>query len=171
MTVLRGLLESGETEKAIGYLEQITDSSSLGGGKPFSDNETANVVLTAKAKEMRQRGIQGEFQISLPRNLLIAEMDLCALLGNALDNAMEAAEKSTDKTVRVRCRAEKGLFMLQVDNALAGDEKPDLSTTKKDKTAHGFGLLGMREIAKRYGGSFEVVAANGRFELVVCLPL
>lgn len=59
MTVLRGLLESGETEKAIGYLEQITDSSSLGGGKPFSDNETANVVLTAKAKEMRQRGIQG----------------------------------------------------------------------------------------------------------------
>lgn len=144
---------------------------SLGGGKPFSDNETANVVLTAKAKEMRQRGIQGEFQISLPRNLLIAEMDLCALLGNALDNAMEAAEKSTDKTVRVRCRAEKGLFMLQVDNALAGDEKPDLSTTKKDKTAHGFGLLGMREIAKRYGGSFEVVAANGRFELVVCLPL
>ena len=140
MTVLRGLLESGETEKAIGYLEQITDSSSLGGGKPFSDNETANVVLTAKAKEMRQRGIQ-------------------------------AAEKSTDKTVRVRCRAEKGLFMLQVDNALAGDEKPDLSTTKKDKTAHGFGLLGMREIAKRYGGSFEVVAANGRFELVVCLPL
>lgn len=171
MTVLQGLLESGETEKAIGYLEQITDSSSLGGGKPFSDNETANVVLTAKAKEMRQRGIQGEFQISLPRNLLIAEMDLCALLGNALDNAMEAAEKSTDKTVRVRCRAEKGLFMLQVDNALAGDEKPDLSTTKKDKTAHGFGLLGMREIAKRYGGSFEVVAANGRFELVVCLPL
>lgn len=102
---------------------------------------------------------------------MIAEMDLCALLGNALDNAMEAAEKSTDKTVRVRCRAEKGLFMLQVDNALAGDEKPDLSTTKKDKTAHGFGLLGMREIAKRYGGSFEVVAANGRFELVVCLPL
>ncbi len=35
MTVLRGLLESGETEKAIGYLEQITDSSSLGGGKPL----------------------------------------------------------------------------------------------------------------------------------------
>ena len=63
--------------------------------------------------------------------------------------------------------------MLQVDNALAGDEKPDLSTTKKDKTAHGFGLLGMREIAKRYGGSFEVVAANGRFELetVVDFPI
>ena len=69
MTVLRGLLESGETEKAIGYLEQITDSSSLGGGKPFSDNETANVVLTAKAKEMRQRGIQGgvsDFPASKP---------------------------------------------------------------------------------------------------------
>ena len=171
MTVLRGLLESGETEKAIGYLEQITDSSSLGGGKPFSDNETANVVLTAKAKEMRQRGIQGEFQISLPRNLLIAEMDLCALLGNALDNAMEAAEKSTDKTVRVRCRAEKGLFMLQVDNALAGDEKPDLSTTKKVQSARGGGGLGRGAIATRGGGWVAGGAAHGRFELVVCLPL
>ena len=79
---------------------------------------------------------------------MIAEMDLCALLGNALDNAMEAAEKSTDKTVRVRCRAEKGLFMLQVDSALAGDEKPDLSTTKKDKTAHGFGLFGMEALSR-----------------------
>ena len=55
--------------------------------------------------------------------------------------------------IHVRCRVEKGLFMLQVENALAGDETPDLATTKADKTAHGFGLPGMREIAQRYGGS------------------
>lgn len=69
MTVLRGLLESGETEKAIGYLEQITDSSSLGGGKPFSDNETANVVLTAKAKERQpamETGGVSDFPASKP---------------------------------------------------------------------------------------------------------
>ena len=60
--------------------------------------------------------------------------------------------------------------MLQVD-ALAGDETPDLATTKPDKSAHGFGIAGMREIAERYGGSLDAQAGSGRFELLVCLPL
>lgn len=171
VTAVRGLLEQGETEQAIGYLSQMTESSSLGGGQHFCDNEVADVVLSAKAKDMTQRGLQGLFQVSLPKTLLMADIDLCALLGNAIDNAMEAAEKSEDKEISVHCRVDKGLFMLRVENALAGDEKPDLSTTKADKTAHGFGLMGMREIAKRYGGSLEATAKNGRFELVVCLPL
>ena len=128
------------------------------------------MVLTAKAKEMTQRGLKGVFQVSLPACLLISEVDLCTLLGNALDNAMEAAEKSGNPVIHVRCRVEKGLFMPQVENALAGDETPDLATTKADKTAHGFGLPGMREIAQRYGGSLEASADHGRFELLVCLP-
>ena len=171
VTALLGLLEQGETQRAIGYLSQISESSSLSGGQRFCDNETANIVLSAKAKDIERRGLNGQFQVCLPKALLIAETDLCALLGNAIDNAMEAAEKSEDKAISVHCRVEKGLFMLRVENALAGDETPDLSTTKADKSAHGFGLMGMREIAKRYGGSLEATADNGRFELVVCLPV
>ena len=61
--------------------------------------------------------------------------------------------------------------MLRVENAYAGELSPDLSTTKADKAAHGFGLAGMREIAERLGGSLETRANGGRFQLVVCLPL
>ena len=109
--------------------------------------------------------------MSLPKDLPLAEVDLCALLGNAADNAMEAAEEAEDKTVTLRCRAEKGLFMLRVENAYAGELAPDLATTKADRTSHGFGLAGMREIAERLGGSLETRAGGGRFQLVVCLPL
>ena len=141
------------------------------GSQQFCENETANVVLSSKAEAARRLGLQAEFQAALPRDLPIADPDLCALLGNAIDNAMEAAQKAANKKVRLRCRTDKGLFMLQVENALTGDERPDLSTTKKDKAAHGFGLAGMREIAARYGGSLEAGPREGRFELVVCLPL
>ena len=61
--------------------------------------------------------------------------------------------------------------MLRVENAYAGELAPDLATTKTDKTSHGFGLAGMREIAERLGGSLETRAGDGRFQLVVCLPL
>lgn len=171
LTVVRGLLETGDTAKALGYLDQIAGSPALRGTKRLCENETANVVLASKAEEMARDGLEGDFAVSLPRDLPVADTDLCALLGNALDNAMESARQAADKRVAVRCRAEKGLFMLRVENAVGGEVRPDLATTKADKSAHGFGLAGMREIAGRYGGSLDAQSGEGRFELVVCFPL
>lgn len=171
LTAVRGLLEAGEHAKALDYLDQIAGSPALRGTKRLCENETANVVLASKAEEMARDGLEGDFAVSLPQALPIADTDLCALLGNALDNAMEAARQGADKRVTVRCRAEKGLFMLRVENAVRGEVHPDLSTTKADRAAHGFGIAGMREIARRYGGSLDTQVKEGRFELVVCFPL
>ena len=111
---------------------------------------------------MRQAGLTPDFAVALPEQLLLSDLDLTALLGNALDNATEAAVRAEDKTVSVRCRVQKGLFMLRVENALGGAVAPDLVTTKADKTAHGLGLPGMREIAARYGGTLEAGVKAGR---------
>ena len=171
LTALRGLVELGEDGKALQYIDQLADSSALRGGRRLCENDTANAVLSAKAETMGRMGLTADFSVSLPKVLPLAEVDLCALLGNAADNAMEAAEGAEDKTVTLRCRAEKGLFMLRVENAYAGELAPDLATTKADRTSHGFGLAGMREIAERLGGSLETRAGGGPFQLVVCLPL
>ncbi len=171
LTAVQGLLERGETQRAASYLSEIASSPAMGGRRNLCENETANVVLAAKAEDMDQRGLIGDFAVSLPRELSITDTDLCALLGNALDNAIEAAVQAGDKRISVRCRADKGLFMLRVENAVEGEIRPDLSTTKADKSSHGFGLAGMREIAQRCGGSLETRVQGGRFELVACIPL
>lgn len=171
LTALRGLVELGEDRKALQYIDQLADSPALRGGKRLCENDAANAVLSAKAEAMGRAGLTADFSVSLPKELPLGDADLCALLGNALDNVMEAAQGAEDKTVVLRCRTEKGLFMLRVENAYAGTLSPDLSTTKADKAAHGFGLAGMREIAERLGGSLETRANGGRFQLVVCLPL
>lgn len=170
-SVLMALAERGDLQKLQNYLTQILGAPALQGSRQLCENETANAVLASKAEEMARKGLEGTFQISLPKELPIADMDLCALIGNALDNAMEAAVKASDKRIQIRCRADKGMLMLQTINALTGDENPDLSTTKQDPKSHGFGLPGMREIAARYGGSIETSAIGGQFELLVCLPL
>lgn len=171
LTVVQGLLEQGEIDGAARYLGEIAASPAMGGRRIFCENETANIVLASKAEAMGQAGLTGDFAVSLPRELSIADMDLCALLGNALDNAMEAAVQAEDKRITVRCRVDKGLFMLRVENAVGGELRPDLATTKADQSAHGFGLAGMREIAQRCGGSLETRTGSGRFELVACIPL
>ncbi len=171
LTAVQGVLEAGSTDKALAYLEEISGSPALQGTRRFCENETANVVLASKAEEMEHKGLEGDFAVSLPGDLPVADTDLCALLGNALDNAIEAASKAEDRKIIVRCRAEKGLFMLRVENTVTGEVSPSLETSKADKTAHGFGIAGMREIAARYGGTLDVQVRSGRFELVVCFPL
>lgn len=174
LAVVRGLVEQGDGERAMGYLDQIAGSPALRGAKRLCENEAANVVLTSKAEAMRREGLEGDFSVTLPKDLPVADIDLCALLGNALDNAMEGARRAEEKRVTVRCRADRGLFMLRVENAVAGplrQEDGTFRTTKANQAAHGFGLTGMREIAERYGGSLDVRTAENHFELVACLPL
>ena len=169
LTVVQGLLEKGDAQGAAGYLDQLSGSPALRGGRRFCENETANVVLAAKAEIMERSGITADFDVSLPRELPVADTDLAALLGNALDNAIEGVEGTGEKRITLRCRVDKGLLMLRVENPVGTEINPDLATTKADKSAHGFGIPGMREIAERYHGTLEVGVADNQFTLVVCL--
>lgn len=169
LTVVQGCLERGDTQGALCYLEQIAGSSALRGNKRFCDNETANAVLCFKAVAMQQLGIVADFAVSLPTNVPVADIDLAALLGNALDNAMESVQNAEKKKVKLRCCVNKGMLMLRMENAVGGKINPDLFTTKADKLSHGFGLPGMREIARRYHGTLEAGVEDGQFILIVCL--
>lgn len=169
LTVIFGLLEKEDTQEAIGYLEQMIGSSALQHSKRFCDNEAANVVLSAKAETMEQKGITANFAVSLPKDLSVADTDLAALLGNALDNAMDGVQNAAAKYVTLRCRVNKGLLMLRLENPTGRGVNPDFSTTKQDKASHGFGLPGMREIARRYHGTLEASVEDGQFILIVCL--
>ena len=169
-TVL-GLLEEKENQKAQEYLVKLTDSPVLRRSRRLCDNEIVNVVLTSKCEEMERLDIGADIKISLPEQLPFADTDLCALFGNALDNAIDATKKAKNKKITLRCKVEYGMFMLLIQNPLAGDEHEDLSTTKKDKALHGFGLNGMREIVTRYGGIFDAGKKENQFELILNMPL
>lgn len=171
MAVLQGLLDNGNTGKAEEYLRELLGSAALSGGRRICAHETANAVLSVKLGEMERLGIPSDLQVNLPEKLDISDTDLCALLGNALDNAMEACTKVKTPDIRLRCRMDKGMLMLMVSNPLSGDEKPGLGTTKADGKNHGFGLPGMAEIARRCGGSLDTRTEDGRFELIACIPM
>lgn len=166
---LQGLLENGDTARALAYCRQLTDSPAVQGGRRCCANETANVVLTAKAAQLQAAGLIPDFAADLPAGLPVADPDLCALLGNALDNALEAA--CPGSTVTLRASVQKGLLMLRVENAAETPPPPGGRTAKADRALHGLGLPSMREIAARYGGTLHTAWVNGRFELIVCLQL
>lgn len=170
ITALQGLLEQDKQGELSRYLADLAGSPALEGGKRYAKNETANVVLSSKAIQMEALGLVPYFSVALPESFALSDIDLCSLLGNALDNAIEGSTGANNKTITLRARLDKGLFMMEVQNAIGGAVNPDLSTTKLDTAQHGYGLAGMREIATRHGGSLEATAKDGIFTLLICFP-
>ncbi len=170
----RHLLAEDKPDEAARYLAQLSASPALAGSVQICENEVANAVLCDKAAIMKQNGLTADWEVSLPGQLAIPDTELCALLGNALDNAIEAAQNAQDKCILLRARADKGVLMLRVENALNAPLQRQghlFKTTKADTKTHGLGLAGMQSIAQRHGGTMEVTAENDRFELMVFLPL
>lgn len=167
---IQTLLVGKNQEQAFSYLEELLNSNALEGYKHFCENETANAVLRVKVDTILQEKLEYDFKVEIPKNISIANLDLCSLLGNALDNAIEAAISAENKKIMMRCRCDKGAFMLKVINHFSGDIDKELKTTKQDKEYHGFGLSGMKEIAARHNGYLETNISNNIFELLVYLP-
>ena len=177
LTALSGLLEAGGGAAARQTMCAACRQASgpAGSRTLYGQRDGQYRAVPPRRATWRRPGLEADISVSLPEKLPVADPDLCALFGNALDNAAEAAQDAPDKRVTVRARADKGLLMLRVRNALQGERQQAadglFATTKADRRAHGFGLRGMREIAARYGGTLETTAQDGVFELIACLPL
>ena len=106
----------------------------------------------------------------------IRPADLYTLVGNAIDNAMEAVKKienPEERLISLQIRKSMNMILLHVDNKYVGNiEMKDgvPRSTKGDDVNHGFGMWSMRLIAEKYKGTLTVAAENGIFNLNVVIP-
>ena len=176
LTVLSGLLEGGKQAEAEQYLAGLQAASGVSAGRRYCENAVVNTVLSAKAAAMEEQGIRFAAQATVPAQVNVEGPDLCALLGNALDNAMEAcaALPAERREVRLSLRADRGLLALRVVNPCEQAPKREgkrLLSGKKDPENHGLGTESIRGIAEKYGGSADFTVKDGQFECMLYLPL
>ena len=106
----------------------------------------------------------------------MSEQDIYSLFGNALDNAIEAADDISDperRLIDVSVRRMGQMAVIQVRNFFEGElrrEGGSLGSTKGGGL-HGYGTKSMRLVAERYGGSITFDARDGLFRVHVLLPI
>lgn len=104
-------------------------------------------------------------------------LDICTILGNALDNAIEACMKIADeqkRQIRIRISLKNQMLSLHVENsceALPKEKDGQLLTDKPDASAHGFGIRSIRHTAEKYGGQLSYRVTEGQFVLDLLLPV
>ena len=99
--------------------------------------------------------------------------DLCVILGNLLDNAIEAAENSENKEIDVRIVYAKNKLKITVKNYYTGKIKKDTGgnfiSTKSDTKNHGIGLQSVTRIVEAYGGVMEVLTERSVFQVNILM--
>ncbi len=138
-------------------------------------NKALDVTLTEKSYLCNKYGIDLSVSVDGKALDFMHKSDVVSLFGNALDNAIEH-EKTVDESKRfiaLRVHRRAALLSIHVENycAVVYDMDDGLpTTTKSDKTNHGFGLKSIRFIAQKYGGNMTVTVRDDRFMLDIVMP-
>lgn len=140
-------------------------------------NKVLDTILTSKSLYCQRHSIQLSCVADGAALNFMEIIDISALFGNILDNAIESAEKIEDPQKRVICLVvvvQKGFLRIRAENYFAGNiELRDGNpvTTKKDKEYHGYGIKSIKSIAKKYGGSVTIETRGNWFELRILFPV
>jgi len=133
-----------------------------------------DALLAYKRKECDDRGIQLEMETTaFPLEGFSGE-EYVGILGNLLDNAMEAAEKTSQPWVRLKSFTAPGQWVLQVTNSKQGDTAPlekNMKTTKEDKENHGLGTKIVKRIVKKHKGVVDYKDYGESFEAITAIPI
>ena len=157
LAAIGGLQREGKYDAATKYVRDI--SNSIEQLEMFMDvgNDFVNAILNSKLSIAKTKGIEVLCNSSSVVDG-VNEYDLCNLIGNILDNAIEAAEKTDNAVVEVSILSDKHKLMITVANSISQlvlSGNSTLKTTKSESELHGFGVKSIRAIAEKYNGSVD----------------
>ncbi|MBR3768915.1 MAG: sensor histidine kinase [Lachnospiraceae bacterium] len=159
------------------YIKEVEDSIAIYESIVKTGNEVLDTILTEKSLYCKERGITVSCVADGSQMGFINTIDLYAILGNALDNAIEAVEKfqhEEKRQIDVMIYRQQQFLVINIVNPMKDklvfeEELP--RTTKKDRFHHGFGLRSIRYIVKKYDGNLNVSEEDGCFSLKILMPI
>ena len=157
LSVVSGLHLEEKYNEAQEYISEI--SSNIAKIEMFMDvgNDFVNAILNLKLSIAKSKGIEVLCSSTSSVNG-IDEYDLCNLVGNMIDNAIEAAEKTDNAIVEVSIASEKYKLSIKVANSISEsvlNNNLTLKTSKPDPVLHGFGTKSIRLVAQKYNGNVD----------------
>ena len=179
---IKAILEMGKTDELSDYLDNLEKDLDSIDIAIRTGNVGLDAILSSKVSVARKNNIEVNCTAKVPADLKISDVHLCAIVGNLMDNAIEACEKMKNvvegdgKAVSRFIRVYIGLFksQLYISVSISTCEKyrkklSELVTTKLGE--HGFGLRRIDKIAEKYDGYVNRKNEPGIFATEVMIPL
>ena len=169
---LQVLVQRKELEETSKYLDSMKNFMTNPEEYVKTGNDAVDSLLNYKIQKANEFLNVVETKISIPEQLRLRSFDLNVLLGNLLDNAIDASMQTEDKKLKITIKLDKGILFINICNSCQriADGKSDfLETTKEDKVNHGIGLKNVRRIVKKYHGDIAFLYENASMETDVMM--
>lgn len=167
-------LSKSNIEEAMEYLENLRTPIQSISQTAWIGDEAIDYLINSKIALAISQNIRVNTNIEFPSHTNIRSVDLVAILGNLLDNSIEAAGDAEDslRFINLTIRRINNMMVIKVENGC--DATPvmadgDLQTSKTDKALHGWGLKSVRTTAEHYDGTMETEYHEHIFRAVVTL--
>ena len=177
LIALRAWIDSGQTNKALEYLDNLNVESTLEGAMLHTGNTVLDAVVSSKLLLARSRGIDVSIQAVYPKTSIIEDNDLCAIAGNLLDNAIEACERMEEteqpRFITLSMFVKGKNLALSILNSYDGEIKREgtrFVTVKKERF-HGIGIRYVDTLVNKYQGHVLREYKEGVFKTHIMLPL
>lgn len=172
--IIDGMLEKSSPAKE--YVKELLSVSYAQAKLCQSGNDIIDSIINCKITEARAVGIPFEHRVALSSELSVSSTDICAILANQIDNALEACEKIKDpekRFAKVEIWQKDSFIFFKVTNSVENnpfENNSELKSTKKNAGGiHGFGIKNIRETSAKYDGLLENNFKNGIFISTVML--
>ncbi len=173
---LERLYEENRVKEAIAYGTELKTTLAGMSGEMASGNAVTDVILQEQKREAEKLQISFRSAFYYPKDTAINAFDISVILNNALQNAIEYAQQSKTPYLSIRSYHRNNAYMLEVCNSFDGelqwDTESGLPVTSKEKAdGHGYGLLNIRRVARKYSGDIAIDVKDGEFCLSVMLMM
>lgn len=164
--VLNDYLNRKDVDGAQAYLCSLTQDFETMIPLVDTGNAALDTILTSKKTLAESKGIEFDMKVQVPLALAVAPMDVAAILGNALDNAIEACERIGEgaRWIELSLVQQESALLCKIVNS-APQGTLTLQTTKDDAINHGFGLDSIKATLAKYDTLPLIEQADGQFSL------
>lgn len=175
LIALKNGIEMSDKETAIKNLNKIIKSSNLTENICSSGNSTVDAIVNFKYAVAKECGIKFLLKIFIPEEMPINQCDIGVVLGNAIDNAIEATKECSinEKVIEIILGVKKEALVVIVKNPyehqLNMDRNGNILSTKKENKRHGFGLNSINRITEEYDGAMILDFGHNRFSLTATM--
>lgn len=173
--VLRQMLSHQNYDDAVRYLDELQEPIKELTDTVWTGDETVDYLINSKAAKAEACQIRMEVKVEFPRHTDIRSADLCAIIGNLLDNALEAAGRVPDpekRFVSLFVRRINQMLVIKAENSFFDAphaENGQLKTTKTEEGLHGWGLKSAQTAAEKYDGLVQTTYDGTIFRAVATL--
>ncbi len=172
MSILQGLLSVKAYEDVEAYLTSITQELSVANSFYFPENKVLSVLLNSKISKASELGITFDTEIQTSTTPF-SNRDLCTLIGNIIENAIEASSNHQNPYIYFTMYQEHHQLHIQCDNTYTVTpilENGRLITTKENKATHGIGTQNICSVVETYHGTVEFTF-DEQFHVAISIPI